>query len=86
MQWDTFEPSLVVVTFMVSMAVFWALDVPLKEHTRRWRLNEDEGGLEEAWRWGNVADRLVGETLLYIVPLAVFDLAFPRRHLVRGAP
>ena len=83
-QWDTFEPSLVVVTFMACMALFWVMDVPLMRHTQRWRLNEDEEGMRRAWHWRNVAERLVGETILYIVPLALFDLAFPRRHLVRA--
>lgn len=34
---DTFEPSLVFVTFTCSIFFFWLLDVPLGIWTRRWR-------------------------------------------------
>ena len=69
---------------MACMALFWTLDVPLRRYTRRWSLRDDEEGMQEAWCWSNVAERLVRETVIYIAPLALFDLAFPRRHLVRS--
>ncbi|KAG1653268.1 hypothetical protein FOA52_002728 [Chlamydomonas sp. UWO 241] len=84
-QWDTFEPSLVVIVFLLSLWFFWALDVPLHERSAPWRAGICANPDMRAWRWEG-GKRILHETAFYVVPLVVLDVLFPRRVLPDAAP
>mmetsp|Transcript_7918 Transcript_7918/g.23862 ORF Transcript_7918/g.23862 Transcript_7918/m.23862 type:complete len:290 (+) Transcript_7918:1403-2272(+) len=82
---ETFEPTLVVAVFALSIGLFFLLDVPLKRLTSAWRAPICASDDMRAWRWEG-GQRLTRETAIYVLPLLAYDRVFPRRVLPAEAP
>lgn len=93
-QWDSFEPALVLTAFTVFLLCWRAADLGalgrLGRRLGQYRLQPggSPGGthLEHSRRIWKVEGKGLQEFLLYLVPLLVLDSVFPRRVLPLQAP